>query len=231
MQILETSSLGLRSARLTFRKASSATSVTLFPMVHVGESEFFREAYQDAFSHDVVLVEGVRSSIVRNLTRSYRWIDFERLGLVLQPKTPASVTVTERIVAADLSTAEFERLWGIVPLRYRAAFFVFAPIYGIYLRLLGSREFIARRLSLDDLPSAEEYLSWNPALEGVNNAILHARDRRLIECLNAELNKATGGRQRIAVVYGAMHIRAVVRELAGKGFACVDARWHSVITL
>jgi hypothetical protein len=231
MQILETSSLGLRSARLVFRKIDSAVSVTLFPMVHVGEKRFYREAFDEAFSHDVVLVEGVRSAVTRNLTRSYRWIDLERLELVLQPKTPPQAAIAARIITADLTTAEFERQWRMVPMRYRALFLVLAPLYGIYLRLIGSRETIAKRQALEDLASAEESLNWDPAFEGVENAILHARDARLIECLRAELDDKSDARKRIAIVYGARHMRAVLRELTGQGFVCAEARWNNVFTL
>lgn len=231
MQILESSSLGLRSARLALRKVGSSVSVTLFPMVHIGESRFYGEAFDEAFSHDVVLVEGVRSAVTRNLTRSYRWIDLERLELVHQPKTPPQAAVTARIITADLSTAEFEQQWRMVPLRYRAIFLVLAPLYGIYLRLLGSRQIIAQRMSLEDLASAEESLNWDPEFESVENAILHARDARLIECLRDELDDKSGARKRIAIIYGARHMRAVLRELTRQGFICAEARWHNVFPL
>lgn len=200
-------------------------------MVHVGEAHFYREVYDEAFAHDVVLVEGVRSSVSRNLTRSYRWIDFDRLGLVQQPKTPLQETVAARIITADLSTAEFEREWRRVPLRYRSMLLVLAPLYGIYMRLLGSREAIAKRLSIEDLASAEEFLTWDPAMEGIDNAIIHARDRRLIECLSLELESSLEARKRIAVVYGARHMRAVLRELTGRRFTCVEANWQTVFPL
>src|SRR5687768_3511227 len=111
MQILESSMLGLRTARMVFRSRESGACVTLFPMVHVGEEAFYRQVYEDAFGQDVVLVEGVRSPVTRNATRSYRWIDFDRLGLVLQPRTPAQEDVRARIVHADLTADEFHREW------------------------------------------------------------------------------------------------------------------------
>ena len=65
---------------MVFSSRTSLVSVTLYPMVHVGEEQFYRETYDEAFSHDVVLVEGFRSPVGRNLTRSYRWIHFENWG-------------------------------------------------------------------------------------------------------------------------------------------------------
>ena len=87
MQILESSVLGLRAARLTFASKVSGKTVTLFPMVHIGVPEFYRQVYEDALTHDAVLVEGLRSPITTRITRSYRWIvGAKRLGLIVQPK-------------------------------------------------------------------------------------------------------------------------------------------------
>ncbi len=200
-------------------------------MVHVGDARFYREAFQDAFSHDVALVEGVRSPVGRNLTRSYRWIDLERLGLVLQPKTPPRADVAARIVHADLSTEEFEQAWRGVSMRYRAMLFCLAPLVGIHRRLFASRETIADRLALEDLESREETLSWDPALAGIFEAVMDARDKRLTECLKAELTDASDTGKRIAIIYGALHMRAVLRELTRRGYTCVDAQWREAFAI
>lgn len=231
MQILESSMLGLRTARMEFRKSDSGIAITLFPMVHVGEERFYTEAYADAFNHDVVLVEGVRSPITRHLTRSYRWLDFRKLGLVLQPRTPPQKAVPARIVRADLTPEEFHREWRKISLPMRAAFFALSPLIGVHRRLTGTRESVARNQSLNDRPSVDEILGWSPIFESVEHAILHARDRRLIECMAAELDASFSSGKRIAVVYGAGHMRAIVRELAKRGFASSDASWRTVISI
>lgn len=214
---------------MVFRSRVSLVSVTLYPMAHVGDDRFYKEVYDEAFAHDVVLVEGVRSPVGRNLTRSYRWIDFEKLGLVLQPDTPSPGTVPARIVKADLTTEEFHREWRKVPLLLRAAFLFAAPAYGIYRRLFASRQSLVRNMSLEDRKSADEILSWSPRFEPVNRSIIHARDERLIECVAAELGGDAG--KRVAVVYGARHIRAVLRELTRRGFHCSDASWRTIISV
>jgi len=61
------------------------------------------------------------------------------------------------------------------------------------------------------------------------HSVLHARDERLLECLGAELNAAEA--KRVAVVYGAMHIRSVVRELSKRGFYCADSSWRTIFAL
>lgn len=228
MQILESSMLGLRTARMVFRSRESPVSVTLYPMVHVGDERFYKETYDEAFSHDAVLVEGVRSPVGRNLTRSYRWIDLKKLGLVRQPKAPPQDSVPARIVKADLTTEEFHREWRKVSLLLRAAFLFAAPIYGIHRRLFSSRQNLARNMCLEDRKSAEEILNWSPKFEPVNHSILHARDQRLIECMAAELDSTSN--KRVAIVYGARHMRAIVRELTRQGFHCSDASWRTILS-
>lgn len=222
--------LGLRTARMVFRSRGSPVSVMLYPMVHVGEERFYNETYDEAFSHDVVLVEGVRSSVSRNLTRSYRWLNFERLGLVRQPRTPPQESVTARIVKADLTADEFHREWRKVSLPLRAAFLIGAPLYGVHRRFFASREHLARNMCLEDRQSAHEILSWSPRLEPVNHSIIHARDKRLIECMAAELDSTSGSDKRIAVIYGARHMRAVLRELARRGFYCSESSWRTIFS-
>jgi hypothetical protein len=228
MQILESSMLGLRTARMMFRSPNSPVSVTLYPMVHVGEERFYKETYDEAFSHDVVLVEGVRSPVTRNLTRSYRWLNFNRLDLVLQPKTPPQESVAARIVNADLTADEFHRQWRKVSLALRSAVLVLAPLYGAHRRFFVSRERLARNMCLEDRRSADENLNWSPRFESFHHSILHARDARLLECLAAEL----GGDEakRVAIIYGARHMRAVVRELPKRGFHCSEASWRTIFS-
>ena len=216
---------------MVFRSRHSAVSVTLYPMVHVGEERFYSETYDEAFSHDVVLVEGVRSSVGRNLTRSYRWLNFSKLGLVRQPKTPPQELVAARIVKADLSTDEFHREWRKISLLLRTIFLVGAPLFGLHRRFFASRERLARNMCLEDRRSAEEILTWDPKFEPVHHSMLHARDRRLIECMVAELESSNGSEKRIAVIYGARHMRALLRELPRRGFHCAESTWRTIFSV
>jgi len=198
-------------------------------MVHVGDERFYQETYDEAFSQDVALVEGVDSRIIRNLTRSYRWIALDRLHLVQQPKAPLEGTVSARIVKADLSPDEFAREWQKVGIHLRAMLFVLAPLTGIHRWLFSSRRSLADDMCLEDLESADEILRWRLGIETVRHAIRHARDRRLIECMISELESPS--EKRVAIIYGAGHMRAVLRELTRRGFRCSDARWKAIIAL
>ena len=64
MQFIESSVIGLRVARHKLGSRSFKPTVTLFPMIHVGEAAFFERVYNDAARHDIILLEGVRSKNV-----------------------------------------------------------------------------------------------------------------------------------------------------------------------
>ncbi len=134
MQLVENSIIGLRSARHVFKQRDSNIRVTLFPMIHIGEKEFFEAVYQDAFAHDAVLVEGLKSPITNRITRSYRWMAGSKLGLVIQPKYPKPESVKARIVHADLSHEEFLVEWQKMPLKLRLLIYFLAPMVGLWGR-------------------------------------------------------------------------------------------------
>lgn len=228
MQILEATMWGLRTARLAFRSTASTATITLFPMVHVGEERFYAEVYADAFGHDVVLVEGVRSSVSRNFTRAYRWMNPERLGLVIQPEPPDAGPGAARTVHADLTGEEFEREWREVPWRLRALFALIAPLFGLSQKVFASRERLAKRAAMDDRLSSDEVLRWSPDFEVFHRCVGDARDERLLQCLATELDNAPAEGKRIAIVYGARHMRAVIRELTRRGFYSGKGRWLTI---
>jgi hypothetical protein len=231
VQILESTMLGLRAARHRLTSPGSPVSVTLFPMVHVGEPAFFSAVYDDAYGHDVVLVEGVRSPVVRHLTSSYRWIDLAKLGLVVQPRHPPQEAGRARIVHADLTADEFHAEWRNVPLWLRIASFALAPAIGLKRRLCASRESLAGKMTMEDRLSSEEIMSWDPKFAAFRHSLLGARDARLVERLREALDRAPpGGERRLAIVYGAQHMRAVLAELNKRGFRSVASAWQTVMS-
>ena len=233
MQFIEPSMLGVRSARLSFASRALATRVTLFPMVHVGELEFYDATYKDALGHDVVLIEGVRSPIVTRVTRSYRWLVGSRAmaGLIVQPRFPA-VAGPSRIVHADLTAQEFETEWSAVPLWQRAAIYVLAPMIGLHRRWRSTKGMLAKTMRCEDQPTIAELLAMTPETGALTQAVLHARDERLLERLRAELDAPLRKARTIAVVYGAGHMRAVVGELTTRRDFLVDgAEWQTVFAL
>jgi hypothetical protein len=231
MQILESTMIGLRSARITMRRSGSLTEITLFPMLHVAEASFFRAVYEDAYQHDVILVEGVSGPLAKRLTRSYRWMAASpRLGLALQGSAKPARTGSARIVLADLSAEEFGAAWSKIPLWVRVFVHVASRLMGLQRRWFVTRETLAKRLEMDDLTPDDELME-SPEIAALNHAILHARDARLLEHLERELSENPTEGRRVAVIYGASHMRAVVRRLTRLGYYASGTEWMTVFRL
>lgn len=230
MQIVERSVLGVRAARQTMQSRDGEVSVTLFPMIHIGQASFYDQVHADALQHDVVLVEGVRSPITRLITSSYRWIDKAKLGLVVQPRIPGGVDGNPRIVHADLSTEEFHQQWGKLPIWLKFLVGTFAPIVGAHRRLFATRESLAKVMEIEDRLSSDEILTLDPRFAALRRTILHVRDQRLIEKLGEELDRTAGRPSKIAIIYGAAHMRAVLAELSRRNFRTAGASWQTVMS-
>jgi hypothetical protein len=147
------------------------------------------------------------------------------------PENPRCRTHKSTIIHADLSKDDFERHWRRVPLYLRLHLYVGASIYALYYRWFGSRRSLAKGHTLDDLPSRDEALRWTPEYVALNEAILVTRDKRLVEVMCDYLEAAPVEQRRLAIVYGAMHMRAVIKELTRRGFHCVDSAWMLIFPL
>lgn len=153
------------------------------------------------------------------------------MGLIVQPETPRSSDVRATIIHADLSGEEFERHWRKVPLRLRVLLYLGAPAYALYHRWLGSRMSLAKGHALDDLPSRGETLSWTPEFAAFDEALLTVRDKRLVEVMGDYLDNAPAEPSRLAIVYGALHMRAVIKELVrNRNFRCTESKWMLIFS-
>lgn len=201
-------------------------------MVHLGEAAFYEAVHRDACAHDAMLVEGVRSPVVRRITRAYRWIEGARqIALTVQPHPPAQPYSRAAIIHADLSGDEFEQHWRKVPLHLRLLLYMAAPAYGLHYRWLGNREALAKGHALDDLPSRDETLGWTPEFASLDAAILSARDERLVEVMGSYLDSVPDEPRRLAIVYGALHMRAVIKELVRhRDFHCEKSEWMLIFS-
>ena len=231
MQIIESSALGVRSARMTFVSPDRSRSIVLFPMVHVGDARFYQQVFSEASNSQVILVEGVRSPIVRRITRSYRWISGSRMtGLQVQPTFEAAAGL--EVIRADLSEEEFGREWKAVPLWIRLLVAMAAPLIGLHRRWFFSRERLAKAMGLEDALSREEIISWSPEGAFLERAILQARDDELIRQIDLLLSRPSPPWKRASVIYGARHMRRVIRELTTtRGFTLQDSQWLTIFNL
>ena len=205
--------------------------VTLFPMVHVGEREFFETVRADAFEHDGILLEGVKARWTRAITASYRWLDFGKLGLVKQPRIAPDGAGPPVRINADLPPDAFWTRWKRIAWWMRFLLVVAAPLYGIYLRFSATRESLVKQAgNRNVLRDPEEILDEGNELEAFREAFRHARDEHLIGVLVKTIEASPPG-HRIAVIFGASHIPPVVRALSARGLRFGNPHWMTIISL
>lgn len=234
MQFIEVTDLaGVRSAVLTFRCRASTVSFVLFPMVHLGEADFYAQVTARLRRCDLVLAEGVsgESAGVDALVGAYRRLEgVERLGLVVQDIDYVSLGVP--VVNPDMSGQDFERGFRRLPLKERIAVTTLVPAFAAGMRLLGTRRFLARHLQTEDLRSDAEEMAaewW----KGLDELVLDDRDRLLLDALAGihERRSASAEPLVVGVVYGAGHMGAAAKRLWALGYRPLDSEWLTVFRL
>ncbi|HKS57151.1 MAG TPA: hypothetical protein VJS12_17775 [Steroidobacteraceae bacterium] len=197
-------------------------------MIHAGAAEYYAEVSRRLATCDVVLFEGVRSPQSWLLTRSYAIATRrKRLGLVLQSDGLDYALVKSRGVHADVTAEQFAVTWGKAPLVQRLAMLTFAPLYGVWLFLTGTRASIGRRMSTEEVESNKD-VDFLESMPEIQEALLTSRDAKLVADLSAAVEN-NGADKRIAVIYGAAHMRVVSRLLTGKyRYRVVESEWITV---
>ena len=232
MQFIEKNSFNVRSAVYLLKKDGSALEFLIFPMIHVGSTEFYDEISKRLASCDLILAEGVKSRRANVLTLSYRIVrHIRRMDLVTQQDGMRIECLHEKILRADIDSAAFDERWSRLPISLRAQLLVLVPIFVVYLFLFGTRETLAENIALDDLPSPEEILSDNEDSEPLESLIIDERDRILIEHI-ARLEDQQHEAKLIGIVYGAGHMRSTMRFLMQKlNYRIAKSEWVKVFDL
>ena len=232
MQFIEKNSFNVRTAVYRLRKDGSALEFLIFPMIHVGSSEFYDEISRRLASCDLILAEGVKSRRANLLTLSYRIVrHIRRMGLVTQRDGMQLESFRAKILSTDIDGAVFDERWSSLPISLRAQLLVLVPIFVVYLFLFGTRETLAENLALDDLPSSEEILSDDEGFAPLDSLIIDERDRILLEHVARLENQQNEARQ-IGIVYGARHMRNTIRFLMQQlNYRIAKAEWVKVFDL
>ena len=231
MQIIESTDFGVRSAIIYLEAGKGAPRFTLFPMVHVAEAAFYEEIARRLEACDVVLCEGVKSPTASLLTASYRYFANQtRLGLVSQRSMKLD-HIKDRLIHADVSGEAFEKQWSKLSVLYRMVLPLAAPAIGLYIRYFGTRKFIARHLSMNLRKSREDILKSGDS-EKVDDILLNWRDQRLLEVIERERLKQENVDLSIGILFGAAHMRSVIRYLMDSaGYRVIRAEWVRVFGL
>jgi hypothetical protein len=207
MQYIESSVIGIRSAVVTLKHRSTPLRFVLFPMVHVAEAAFYAAVEARAGECDLIVAEASPSryhpvqewvSKIRldDLVDELTGLDLERTGVPVQwedtpPRPPRTALDQAKATALDSAGALLGRVLG----RY------------------------ASPLGLPNLDQADDHDDRWQEDRGLirldKDKVLHARDSALVQALGTIHRERSGEQAKIAVVYGAAHIPAVVDYLAG----------------
>lgn len=205
MQFIERNSFNLQAAILFLKHPQAPLEFVLFPIIHVGTREYYRQIRELLSGCDYILFEGVRGLMVRR----------KRLGLVTQEELKLRELGT-KLTHADIDSGSFQTAWTTLPLWLRIILLGAVPFYALYQYLFATRQSIARNLEISDLPSREEILDSSEESEKVDEVLLHSRDAHLLKNIDDVFNKRKGQQSTVAVLYGAAHMRAVTHFLISR---------------
>lgn len=233
MQFIEKNSFNVRSAVYHLKKDGAGPEFILFPMIHVGAREFYDEVSRRLTVCDLILAEGVNSKKARLLTLSYRIVKrIRRIDLVTQQEGMNLSGFREKIVNADMTMAAFDERWSSLPLALKGQLFLFIPLYVVYLIFFGTRETIAENIALEDLPASDEILLSDESFEQLDTLLIDERDRTLIANLKKLHDSRQQDRKIVGVVFGAKHMRNVIRFLLDElNYSVTRAEWVTVFEL
>ncbi|MCI0664389.1 MAG: TraB/GumN family protein, partial [Acidobacteria bacterium] len=215
------------------KKDGAGLEFLLFPMIHVGSKEFYDEVSRRLAACDLILAEGVNSRKAHLLTLSYRIVKkIRRMDLVTQRDGMKISSFRDKIINSDMEGRAFDEHWSALPLGLKAQLFLFLPIYVANLFLFGTREKLAEHMATEDLPSSDEILLQDENFEKLDTLLLDERDQRLISHIQMLYDSHQRDRKIVGVVYGALHMRNVIRFLlSGLNYRVAGAEWVTVFDL
>jgi len=231
LQLIEVSMTGVRSAAVTVQRLNTPLRFLLLPMLHLGTADYYREVTEQLACCQVIVAEGVggRSVLTLALTMAYRTPSrSKRLGLVVQDiDVPSLALAGAEVVRPDLSGEQMRHGWRTVPWLQRLAVLSVVPVLALGLSIFGSRRMLGRFLATEDLPTPEDH-ELRDAFPALTKFLVDSRDTMLVDALVSIVNARANEPIVVGVLYGAEHMRTVVKELAKQGYRPRRAEWLTV---
>jgi len=120
LQYIENSALALRAAHYALALEPRDPKFLLFPMIHIGSSDYYAQVRARLKGCDLILFEGVRTFSGQMLSLAYRLVARrKRLNLVVQNAALPLSGLAPRLICADFSSAEFLENWSSFPWHLR----------------------------------------------------------------------------------------------------------------
>ncbi len=229
MQIIEVTGYAVRSAVITMRRKDTPLEFVIFPMLHVASPNFYSQVRTRLSSCDLIVLEGIkgRGVGVSALTLAYRFAPRRRRNGLQEQRDDVLIPESIPVVNPDVTAAEAMADLRTLPRWMYVLLMVAAPVMGLVFALRGPRAFLDEDLAVDDLPQTlrAEMLADHP----VDHAMSDRRDQCLLAALGEIHAERAAEPIRVAVVYGAGHVPAIVSGLMDRyGYRPREAQWLTV---
>ncbi|WP_124438549.1 hypothetical protein [Streptomyces sp. NL15-2K] len=162
------------------------------------------------------------------LTLAYRFAPRRRRNGLQEQRNELVLPESVPVVTPDVTAAEAIEDLKTLPRWTYLLLMVAAPVMGLVFALRGPRAFLDEDLVLDDLPSTPraEMMADDP----VAHALTGRRDERLLDALGQIHAERADEAIRVAIVYGAGHVPAIVSGLMDRyGYRPREAEWLTVL--
>ncbi|MER5896103.1 hypothetical protein [Streptomyces sp. NPDC001876] len=230
MQIIEVTGYAVRSAVITMRRKGSPLEFVIFPMLHVASPTFYSQVRRRLRECDLIVMEGIRGGSVgvSALTLAYRFAPLRRRNGLQEQRAELLLSEGAEVINPDVTAEEASADLRTLPRGMYWLLMVSAPVMGLMFALRGPRAFLDEDLVVEDLPSTlrAELIADDPVM----HAITDRRDQRLLDALG-EIHTERGDQPiRVAIVYGAGHVPAIVSGLRDRyGYRPYEAEWVTVL--
>ncbi|MFF7073091.1 hypothetical protein [Streptomyces pseudovenezuelae] len=230
MQIIEVTGYAVRSAVITMRRTGKPLEFVIFPMLHVASPTFYSQVRLRLRECDLIVMEGIRGDAVgvSALTLAYRFTARRRRNGLQEQRDDLLLPESVPVINPDVTAAEAIADLKTLPRWMYLLLMIAAPVLGLVFALRGPRAFLDEDLAVDDLPSTlrAEMLADHP----LEHAMTGQRDKRLLDALG-EIHAARADEPiRVAIVYGAGHVPAIVSGLMDHyGYRAREAEWLTVL--
>ncbi|NUR41789.1 MAG: hypothetical protein HOV73_17055 [Streptomyces sp.] len=230
MQIIEVTGYAVRSAVITMRRKGTPLEFVIFPMLHVASPTFYSQVRTRLSDCDLIVLEGIRgrSAGVSALTLAYRFAPRRRRNGLQEQRDDVLLPESVPVINPDVTAAEAMADLRTLPRWMYVLLLVAAPVLGLVFALRGPRAFLDEDMAVDDLPQTlrAEMLADDP----VEHAMTGRRDERLLAALGEIHTERADEPIRVAVVYGAGHVPAIVCGLMDRyGYRAREAQWLTVL--
>lgn len=227
MQLAEMSVMGFRTSVTVFRRPSGGLRWVIIPTIHMGHADYYWAIWQRLRSCQAVIAEqydgpsstGLAYVKAMRLTRQraardlvHQDIDYSALGVP--------------IIFPDAHLGPEARPDRRMPREGWLDVAVMTPILALQMAIHGSDDWVAGLpLDIDDTTEVRF------ASEFLQQVILTERDELLLGVIREIDGEFADEDMEVGVVFGALHMPAVVRELTGRlGYRVqAGARWLTAI--